>query len=499
MPASKNNVMDQDTYFDMPSRYLEEHKRHHFDGIASHFDALAHERALWLEKNSNFYARELKTLHDLVPHDASVLEVGCGNGDMLSRLKAKRVVGVDISPEMISVARLRHPGIEFFCANIEDEDQLRQIGGPFDYIILSDVLGYAYDFHTCLNALAHLMHARTRVVVTYYNRWWEPLIKLWVRAGRAMPRPKQNWFSESDIRSISELADFEVIKFVRRELVPMRLFGIGSFVNRFIAPLPLVNRLCWRSYIVLRANRKAPEAKPSVTVLIPCRNEAGNIESCVQRTPDMGAFTELLFVEGNSSDGTYERCLEVAAAYPHRNIRVLKQRSKGKGEAVHLGFKEAKGDIVMILDSDLTVPPEYLPRVYDAIASGRADFVNCSRLIYPMAKNAMRPLNYVANRMFARVFSYLVDQPLSDTLCGTKALYKDDYLKIEETRQREGSYDPFGDFDLIFGAARLNLKIVEMPVRYHARLYGETQIARFADGWMLLKMVAKAYLKLKTR
>lgn len=264
-----------------------------------------------------------------------------------------------------------------------------------------------------------------------------------------------------------------------------------------MAPLPLLNAFAWRSHLVARYPRQSQTERPSVTLLVPCRNERGNIESCVTHVPDMGGPTEILFVEGHSQDGTFEECLRVQAAYPDRNIRVLQQTGKGKGDAVRLGFHEAAGDIVIILDSDLAVPAAYMPRVYEVLANGKADFVNCTRLVYPLEPGAMRKLNYVANRLFARILSYLINQQLSDSLCGTKALYKKDYLRIEEARERLGRLDPFGDFDLIFGATLYNLKIVEIPVRYQAREYGEPQISRFKDGWRLLKLVVRAFFALK--
>jgi hypothetical protein len=344
------------------------------------------------------------------------------------------------------------------------------------------------------------MTRECKLVITFMNRWWEPAARLYIAAGLGMPRPRQNWLSRTDLYNVLALTRYEVVSFQSRELSPRRLLGIGSLLNRAIAPLPPFNRLCWRVYLVARSLVHTIPDRRSVTVLVPCRNERGNIEACVRRLPDMGeGRTEILFVEGGSSDGTYEECIRVRDAYPDRNIRVLKQTGKGKGDAVRLGFAEATGEIVMILDSDLTVPPEYMPRVYAALTEGHAEFVNCTRLIYPMEKGAMQSLNYIANRLFAHIMSYLLNQRLSDTLCGTKALFRQDYLKIEAERQRLGSLDPFGDFDLIFGAARRNLRMVEVPVRYHARTYGETQIHRFSDGVRLFQMVWHAFRRLKTR
>jgi hypothetical protein len=114
-----------------------------------------------------------------------------------------------------------------------------------------------------------------------------------------------------------------------------------------------------------------------------------------------------------------------------------------------------------------------------------------------MDEKAMRFLNLCANKAFALLFSWLLGQPVKDTLCGTKVLTKSNYQKIAENRSYFGDFDPFGDFDLLFGASKLNLKIQDLPVRYRERVYGQTNIQRWKHGWLLLEMVAFAAAKLK--
>jgi len=479
---------------------LEAKRLAHQSAVRSHYDAFSGERSKWIESNRYFYTRDLENLRTLIPDGARILEIGCGNGDFLQKLRPSEGIGIDISPMMIEEARRRHPGLRFMIGNVEERDWISQAGGPFDYVILSDVIGDLFDIQRALDCLQGAMTRQTKLVVTFFNRWWEPAAQAYIRLGLGMPRPAQNWLSRNDLDNVLALTRYELISFHRRELSPRRLLGLGSIINRAIAPLPLVNRLCWRYYFVARSKAYTTPKGSSVTVLVPCRNEKGNIESCVRRIPEMGeGETEILFVEGNSSDGTYEECLRIKDIYAHRKIRVLKQTGKGKADAVRLGFDAAQGGIIMILDGDLTVAPEYLPRVYVALTDGCAEFVNCTRLIYPMEPGAMRPLNYVANRWFAYILSYLLNQKLTDTLCGTKALFKEDYLKINQERGKRGFMDPFGDFDLIFGAAYRNLHIVEIPVRYDARSYGETQISRFSDGLKLIRIVWRAFRWLKTR
>jgi glycosyltransferase involved in cell wall biosynthesis len=307
-----------------------------------------------------------------------------------------------------------------------------------------------------------------------------------------------NYIATADFLNVMDLADFEVINREQRQLLPLRLFGIGPLINKYIAPLPGVRSLCLRTYLVGRPLKSFPDRKLSASILIPCRNERGNVENAIKRMPRFGSAQEILFVEGNSSDGTFEECERVRDAYKGVwDITVLKQDGKGKGDAVRKGFAAAKHDVLMILDADLTMPPEALPKYHAVIESGKADFVNGTRLVYPMEHEAMRPLNFIANRIFAYLFSYLVNTRLTDTLCGTKVLLRKDYEVLARERDYFGNFDPFGDFDLIFGAAKQNLKIVETPIQYKARTFGETQISRFRDGWLLLRMVWFAYRKLK--
>jgi glycosyltransferase involved in cell wall biosynthesis len=296
-----------------------------------------------------------------------------------------------------------------------------------------------------------------------------------------------------------DLADFEIIRSGYRLLLPKNIPVISWILNKYISQLPLLRKLCVVRFIVARP--RVQEMHPerfSVSVIIPARNEHGNIEKAVQRIPDMGSKTEIIFVEGGSIDGTLDEVKRVVETYGKKNaLSYYVQSGIGKANAVREGFARATGDILMILDADLTVAPEDLPKFYYAIAANRGEFVNGSRLVYPMEKQAMRFLNLLGNKFFSMMFTYLLDQKFKDTLCGTKVLFKSDYEKISANRSYFGEFDPFGDFDLIFGAAKQNMKIVEMPIRYAERTYGETNIQRWRHGLLLVKMVLVAARRLK--
>jgi len=465
--------------------------------IQQQSDKLAEKRDKWINKNRYFYKNDHSYMQFLVGEGARVLELGCGTGQLLNALNPSYGIGVDISASMVSVAQQNYPNLEFIQGDLEDENFISSLQGPFDFIILSDTIGYLDDCENAFEGLHSLCTPDTRLIISYYSWRWQPILALGERIGLKMPSVEMNWLSTEDTMGFLQLADFEPVKREWRQLVPRSLFGLGSLINRFIGTLPFIRRLSLRNYIVARPMKEVGVNNPSTTVLIPCRNEKGNIENAVKRLPNFCDDLEIIYVEGNSQDGTLDEIHRVIKAYPDKDIKVLVQDGKGKGDAVRKGFDNARGDILMILDADLTVPPEDLPKFYRAIVTGKGEYINGTRLVYPMDDQAMRFLNFWANRTFSVLFSWLLNQRFTDTLCGTKVLTKKNYEKIVSNRSYFGDFDPFGDFDLIFGATKLNLKVVEVPIRYAAREYGETQISRFRHGWLLLKMVFFAYKKLK--
>lgn len=461
------------------------------------YNRLADTRDKWLRRNRYYHEEDHRYMRFLVPEGMRVLELGCGSGDLLAALKPAHGVGVDLSDRMIERAKAMHPHLTFHVGDVEDKGLVGGVEGPFDFIILSDTIGFLDDCEGMLAALHGLCTRDTRIVISYFSRAWAPILAAAEALGLKMPQPEQNWLAMKDIEGLLDLADYDVVKREWRVLMPKRLLGLGRLVNRFVGNLPVIRSACVRNYIVARPLRNHALSNPSVTVVIPCRNERGNIEQAVQRLPRFCDDIEIIFVEGHSRDGTADEVRRAVAAHPDRDVKLLMQDGRGKGDAVRKAFAHARGDILMILDADLTVPPESLPRFYSAIVSGKGNFINGSRLVYPMERQAMRMLNLFANQAFAFIFTWLLNQRVTDTLCGTKVLSRDHYRQISANRSYFGDFDPFGDFDLIFGASKLNLKIVEIPIRYTSRRYGETQISRFRHGWLLMRMVAFAYRKLK--
>ena len=463
--------------------------------IARYFDAQAPIRDQW-KRSNRFYHDYIENLYRFhIPSGSSVLEIGSGTGDLLNAVAPSRGVGVDISQAMVEIAREKYPHLEFLVGDAED----LSLDEKFDYVILSDLVGYLPDVQRMFDNLRRVTHPKTRVIVTCYNYLWEPILKTGEHLGLKAKQPDQNWLSLADLENLLHLAGYELIRRKYKLLFPFRVPLLAPICNRVFSNLPLFQKLSLVQLLVAREiGTPRREDEFTVSVVIPCRNERGNIENAVQRLPPLGRHTEIIFVEGNSSDDTEEEIRRVMAAYPDKDIRLVPQgEGRGKGDAVRKGFAAATGDILMILDADLTVPPEDLPKFFHALVSGKGEFINGSRFVYPMEKQAMQFLNTLGNKFFSRAFTYLLEQRFKDTLCGTKALYREDYEKISAGRGYFGEFDPFGDFDLIFGATKLDLKIVEVPIRYRERTYGTTQISRFRHGWLLLKMCVFALRKIK--
>ncbi len=369
-------------------------------------------------------------------------------------------------------------------------------GESFDFIVLSDIVNDLWDVQAALEKVRSCCVPNTRIVFNFFSHLWERPLALAQWLGIATPTLPQNWLTAGDLENLLRLSGYEPFRAWPEVIAPLPFPGAG-IANRIFAKIAPFRWFAMTNFLIARpAPTQSPHA-PLVSVVVAARNESGHIDELMARIPEMGGGTEIVFVEGRSTDDTYEVIARTIAANPQRNCKLLKQSGKGKGDAVRAGFAATTGDILMILDADITVPPEDLQRFYEVLVSGRGEFGNGVRLVYPMQDQAMRFANLVGNKFFAWAFSWLLGQPIRDTLCGTKVLWKADYERIAANRNYFGEFDPFGDFDLLFGAAKLNLKILEVPIRYRARRYGETNISRWRHGVLLLRMVIFAARRIK--
>jgi ubiquinone/menaquinone biosynthesis C-methylase UbiE len=473
---------------DAGARYREER--------VAHWDAVARSLDGRYGIGKGYHRRLERVYQALVPPGRRVIEIGCGEGGLLASLRPSFGVGVDFSAEMLKRATVRHPHLHFVQG---DAHELSDLQGEFDAVILSDLLNDAWDVQGVFQQISRLTTRQTRVIINSYSHVWELPLSIAGRLRLTRPNLPQNWLTMDDIVNVLHLTGFAVIRRWQEVLWPVSTPLLGPLCNRVLVRFWPFSHLALTNFVVARfpARRRRGEPEPLVSVVVPARNEAGNIAPLFARMPEMGCGTEVLLVEGGSTDGTYEAIEREIAKFPERRCLVLRQDGQGKGDAMRLGFSRAGGEVLMVLDADLTVPPEDLPRFYRALLEGKGEFINGVRLVYPMEQQAMRFANLFGNKLFSLAFSWLLGQPVKDTLCGTKVLWKADYEAIAANRSYFGDFDPFGDFDLLFGAARLNLEITELPIRYRERTYGTTNIRRWRHGWMLLKMVGFAALRLK--
>jgi len=467
--------------------------QHYQNERIAHWDQVAIKMDHW-QSLGKFYSKRLSQIYQfLIPPGKRVLELGSGLGDILADLHPEYGLGIDFSPEMVKRAQQRYPELHFMVgdAHLFEIEQ-----DPFDFILLSDLVNDLWDLQALFERLPRLCHSGTRLIINFYSRLWEFPLFLARRMGLAKPEMTQNWLTRDDVDNLLYLSRFESIRNWHEILLPLPIPLLAPFTNRFIARIWPFNHFSMTNFTLARPAPKQQSEK-RVSVIVPARNEAGNVPAIFERVPEMGSGTEMIFVEGNSNDNTYAAIEQAILEHPERNALLFEQTGVGKGDAVRLGFKKATGDILMILDADLTVPPEDLIVFYDALVSGKGEFINGVRLVYPMEQEAMRFLNFLGNKFFSLVFSWLLGQPIKDSLCGTKVLWKKDYDDIVANRSYFGNFDPFGDFDLIFGAAKLNRKIVDLPIRYRERTYGSTNIHRWEHGLLLLRMVVIAANRLK--
>ena len=450
-------------------------------------------------KRSRFFHREVNRLVAAqVAQNSRVIDVGCSDGALISACSARQAAGIDVDTEILGSAAGELSDVTWIARPVEEVESAPLEDA--DYVVLSMVLDEVYDAQPVLEQVHEWCEPETRVVVVTYSRLWRPLLRVAEFLRLKVRKPYENYLPRQEVSNLLELSGFEITKEQDGILIPVWIPLLSRLVNRWLAPLPLLRALCLVRVTVARPMRLRLGGVDSVSIVIAARNEAGHIRELVDRIPRLAPRQEIVFVEGGSTDDTWDRIQEEVARPPRRDgetVIALRQTGKGKGDAVRAGFAAATGDVLLILDADISVPPEELPRFVEALGSDACEFANGSRLVYPMESKAMRFLNILGNKFFGAVFTYLLGQPVRDTLCGTKVLWLRDYEQIAAKRSRLGEFDPFGDFDLLFGASALGLRIRDIPVHYKERTYGETNISRFRHGLMLIRMASVAAARIK--
>lgn len=454
----------------------------------------AYFRVRWITKRKYFYSLMKRALTFFIEPDEKVLNIRSQTGWMLGAVQPSSGTGIELTQEMIDQARKENPDFEYHQGFPDQIDY----SGTYDSIIIADP-GETIDLQEQFRRLKVCCHPGTRIYLYGFNSLWQSLLNFGVKTGLKMPQPEQNWLTESDIRGLFELAGYQVLKIHYLALCPIYIPIVSNVCNHMLSTLPGLRRLCMIQVFVARPLSDCSKTElPSVSVIIPCRNEEGNIQAAVERLPQLGRETEILFCDDKSTDNTRAEVERMMKIYPKKNIRLLDGPGICKSRNVWTGFDAAKGDILLILDADLAVMPEEMPRFVNAIVENRGEFINGSRLVYPIPHHAMKATNRLGNKVFSWLFSLLLGQRIKDTLCGTKVLWRSDWLRMRKYIDYWGVMDRWGDYDLLLGAAKLNLRIIDLPVHYQERVSGVSKMTRVLyNARVMLTIMWKAYNKMR--
>jgi ubiquinone/menaquinone biosynthesis C-methylase UbiE len=447
------------------------------ESVEAHFDIIASDYDYWKQKNAYYYSTIKSFISRIIPPDSRVLEVGCGTGEILAAMKPARGVGIDISQKMTELASRKYPQYTFIHSPIED----LKLEEKFDYIIMVDVVDHVYDVMDVFQSLYRFCHPKTQVILTTINPWWDPILMFMEKIGAKMPEGPHNFIEKRNLSKMLELLNFTLSYSGYLLLFPKRIPLLSFLMNSIGTRTWGLKKLSAVQYMLIQPTVKNDtDLGLGCSVVIPCYNEQDNIEEAVRRIPKMGKETEIIVVNDCSTDRTAEKTKELQNEFPNLKL-VDYSPNRGKGYAVRKGFESATQEIIMILDADISTYPEELPRFFDPLNKGICQFVNGTRMVYPMENQAMRTLNLFGNKMFGFIMSFITQQNLTDTLCGTKAFYRSDLKRIR------WGLDKWGDFDLLFGAAKMGSKIMEVPVHYMSRKSGESKMKSFRHCFHLLK------------
>lgn len=435
-----------------------------------------------------YYTQIQRLLKFLIPPGKSILYFGCYREDVIYSLDASSSVVIN---EEVDERISKNKSVEF----VHCKYHLYNPQQEYDYIILDTVIGKTENINLLLRNISSACSSHTRIIIHQENYLWRPLLNFAASFGLKKQEKTQNWLSIKDVETYLETAGFESTRVYKKNIFPLKAGFLGPILNHFFSTIPVLDFLKLDQFIVGRFNKPFTQLKSSssLSICLTVKDEEHNIEPIVSSLPVLCENQEILFVEGNSTDNTAKEIERMKMLFPHKNIRLIKQPGKGQGDAIHTGFKEAKGEIIILYEGDGTSEPYDIQYFYEAIEAGRFEFIEGSRFVYPLSHKCMPLANKIGNVVFAKWFSFFLNQRTTDVLSGIKAIRKKDYEKIYNTWGFLGIPDPFGDFELLFGSARYGLKIGEIPIRYKPRVFGESKTSVFKHGWYLLKMAFTGY------
>ncbi len=369
---------------------------------------------------------------------------------------------------------------------------LENIDNKYRTIVISDVVENCDDIYLLFNQVKEILSDNGKLIVTSVNSKWNILISIFEKLNLKEPNETQSYIHTKKIRNIAEGAGFEFINSYTRQIFPFKLLTLGNFLNTILEALFSYLNFGIKSYIVLRKTGFTKN-NYSKSIIIPAKNEEGNLEPLISRIPRNNKY-EIVLSCGDSKDKTLEVANKIKNKENYFSIKVIEQTGNGKANAVWEALEKCTGEVIAILDADISVEPETIDDFFEIIDKNYGDFVNGTRLIYEIEKGSMRFINLIGNRLFQNIVGAIAKRPLTDSLCGTKVFKRDLVEKIKWWQNTFKMKDPFGDFDLLFTASYFSEKIIEYPIHYKTRTYGKTQISRFRDGYKLIRYLFKSFL-----
>lgn len=446
--------------------------------VRNHFEAIAVEYDYWKKRNNYYYSLLKGFFKKHIPAGSSVVEFGCATGDILASCQPKRGLGIDLSEAFVELARKKHPQYQFIAADAEKFSGEEK----FDFCIMSDLLDHVSDIPAVIERAHEILKPGGKLIISTINPLWNPVFGVLERLHMKMPEGPHCFIPNRFIEFFCQMNGFKTTKGALI-FIPVRIPLISPLLNKIMPRVPVILETCWVQTLVAQ-KLQGPQKKTSCTILITVYNEEKNIEACIRRIPALNREYEILVVNDGSTDATASIVDKLQREF--KDLRMISfEQNKGKAIAVEKGIEEARKDAVVILDADMAVAPEEIPLFLEPLDTNVADFVNGTRLVYDMEKKAMAQIRRIANYTLALMFSAVIKCRITDTLCGTKAFLKKNFMGIKISEER------WGDLVLLCAASSKGLRIAEIPISYHTRIAGESKMRFFSDGALFMRYTLK--------
>jgi len=371
--------------------------------------------------------------------------------------------------------------------NVLTEQQLKDLIDPknsetnnkWKTVILTFPLNNFVNLVGFFDKLDSSLNEEAKVIVSYYSKIWKPFFFIFSLFGLIRNYKNSLFFSKDTLEIFLRTGNFEISKKIPNYFIPFNIPIINKFLSILINFLPFLDNLSVTKVFYLRKKNYKKRQNKKISLIIPCKNEQGNILNIVtDAKKELIIPYEIIFVDDKSSDNTFQIIIDCKKKFSDVDIQVTKGPGKGKSLAVNEGIKIATGYYSIIFDADMTVNMKDINVFYNAISNGNADIINGSRLVYKPYTGAMRYLNFLGNKFFSKLSSFITGELITDTLCGSKCFITKDFKIFNEFKDNNNINDIWGDFNILYSSNFYGLKCIDLPVRYYERVEGETKMKK---------------------